>query len=54
MLTDTCAGVLETALSMAEATTNDPKYFKTRISFSFDHQPLMTGRDYELCGSSET
>jgi hypothetical protein len=33
MLTDTCAGVLETPLSMAEAITKEPKYFKTRISF---------------------
>jgi hypothetical protein len=33
MLTDTCAGVLETPLSIAEATTNEPKYFNTRISF---------------------
>jgi hypothetical protein len=33
MLTDTCAGVLETPLSMAEAKINEPKYFKTRILF---------------------
>jgi hypothetical protein len=33
MLTDTCAGVLETPPSMAEARTHVPKYFKTRISF---------------------
>jgi hypothetical protein len=33
MLTDTCAGVLETPLSMAEAIINEPKYFKPRIFF---------------------
>jgi hypothetical protein len=33
MLTDTCAGALETLLSIAEAKINKPKYRKTRIVF---------------------
>jgi hypothetical protein len=50
MLTDTCAGVLETLLSMAEAKTNEPKYFKTRISFSFDHHLRWLMEQDELRG----
>jgi hypothetical protein len=51
MLTDTCAGALETLLSMAEAITNEPKYFKTRIyRFSFDHHLRWLIEEDELRG----